>query len=152
MERTIEESRARFARSLVGRWSTAQGTADMLMGQHWEIRPDGTGRFVDTGPFGHPRGETRFEWRQADAFVFELRVTAYVGDDDAQPEDEDEDEDEDEPWRIIRYDFIEVHTDVGLQIGLVDVAQVGRELCGFLESFAPLAYRGPIADAVGPTP
>lgn len=48
------------------------------MGQHWEIRPDGTGQFTDTGPFGHPRSETRFEWRQAEDFLFELLLTEII--------------------------------------------------------------------------
>ena len=137
----IEESRRRFARSLVGRWSTAQGTFDTVMGQHWEIRPDGTGRFTYTGPFGHPRSETRFAWRQSEPFVFELRLTDYMA---LELDYASELDDEDRAWQAIRYDFVAVPTDSGLQVGLIDVAQAGAELSGFLDSLAPLAYIGPV--------
>ena len=137
----IEEARRRFAQSLVGSWSTAQGTFDMVMAEHWEVRPDGTGRFTDTGPFGHPRSETRFEWRQGEPFVFELRLTEYVA---ISPDDDGELDDDDRKWKAVRYDFVEVPTDVGPLVGLIDATQVGAKFAGFLMSLAPLAYSGPI--------
>ena len=74
----IEEARIRFARSLVGRWSTAVGTFGSVMDQIWEIYPNGTGTFTDNGPFGYPRSETHFEWRQPAESIFELRLVKYV--------------------------------------------------------------------------
>lgn len=137
----IEDARQQFARSLVGFWGTAQGTFDMVMGQHWEVRPDGTGRFTDTGPFGYAKSETRFEWRQSEPFVFELRLIEYVA---QEPDDDTEFDDDDREWKAIRYDFAEVPTDVGPLVGLIDVTQVGAKFGGFLTSLAPLAYSGPI--------
>lgn len=146
----LEEARRRFARSLVGHWSTSQGTFDVVMEQHWEIRPDGTGKFVDTGAFGEPRGETRFEWRQSEPFAFELREGAYVSflpDEAAEPDDEVELADDDLAWRTIRYDFIVLGAEFGYGIGLIDVAQIGTEYAGFWMSLAPLAFAGPIETA-----
>lgn len=143
----LDEARRRFARSLVGRWSTERGTRGVTMGQHWEIRPDGTGKFTDTGPFYAPRGETHFEWRQSEPFTFEFRQGDYVS---FEPEEEaelkaaDPDDDEPWPWLTIRYDFIAVETEFGISVGLIDVAQLGREYADFHMSLAPLAYAGPI--------
>jgi hypothetical protein len=111
----------------------------MAMDQLWEIRPDGTGKYTDTGPLGHPRSETHFEWRQSAERVFEVRLLQYVplqqGDDWSLDEDGHE-------WRSIRYDFVPVSTDLAVVIGLVDVAQAGSRYEGFLESGAPLVYCG----------
>ena len=139
MEQQIEAARRRFARSLVGRWSTAQGTFDVVMGQRWEIRADGTGRFVDTGPFGHPREETRFAWRQTDDFVFEMRLTERIS-----SERDDELDDEDRAWRAVRYGFVVVETDCAALIGLVGAAPDGTTYGGFMDSMAPLAYTCPV--------
>ncbi len=139
----IEESRRRFARSLVGCWSTAQGTFNGVMGQHWEVRPGGTGRFTDTGPFGNPSSETRFEWRQSEEFVFELRLIERIA---HQPEYAYELDEEDWEWREIRYDFLAVPTDCGVEIGLVATAKNGSNFGGFFDSTAPLAYCGPVGE------
>jgi hypothetical protein len=141
----IEQARARYARSLVGSWSTAQGTFGVVMAQHWEIRPDGSGRFVDTGCFGTPTSETRFEWRQDQPFVFELRETELIEYGPGDPADSDEgdegDEDDDSPWVAISYDFIVIRTDVGEQIGLIDIRRREAKEPSFYWSLAPLAYR-----------
>ena len=142
----LEEMRRRFAHSLVGHWSTALGTAVVVMDQHWDIHPDGTGRWIDTGPFGHPRTEIRFEWRQSEPFVFELRELEFIDHEPAPEPPGDLDDDpsgQPEAWSRIRYDFIAVQTDCGAEIGLVDVAQIGRKFEGFYLSLAPLAHRGP---------
>jgi hypothetical protein len=137
----VEAARQQFARSLVGLWCTAQGTFNIVMAQHWVFRPDGTGSFTDTGPFGYPRSETEFEWRQAGDCLIELRLTAYTafGEDYAADLDEDE-----RDWQTIRYTFVPVETDFGTRVGLIDVAQVGKERGGFLNSLAPLEYNGPM--------
>jgi hypothetical protein len=139
-EKWLEKSRRCFARSLVGRWSTAQGTFDVVMGQHWEIRPDGTGNFIVTGAFGHPRSETRFEWRQSEDFLFEIRLTECIA---FHPDAAIELDDEDRAWKTIRYDFAITGSDFGFEVGLIDVAQAGMKFEGFLYSLAPMAYRGP---------
>jgi hypothetical protein len=140
--RRLEEARHRFAHSLVGTWSTAAGTFGAVMDQRWEIHADGTGKFTDTGPFGAPRHETHFEWRQNAERVFQLRLVRQV---DLEPGSEPEPElgDEERQWQSIHYDFIAVTTDGGLEIGLVDAARVGRECAGFSHSLVALAYRGP---------
>lgn len=120
----IEEARRRFGRSLVGLWSTAVGTFNMVMDQHWEIRPDGTGKFTDTGPFGYPRSETHFEWRQPAEGVFELRLIRYVA---LQPDYEAELDEDELQWQTIRYDFVVVGTEFGSEMGMVDLAQAGSE-------------------------
>jgi hypothetical protein len=109
------------------------------MAQHWEARPDGSGRLTDTGPFGHPRSETRFEWRQSQDFVFELRLTERIA---FQPDEAVEREEEDRQWYAIPYDLKAVPTDGGAHLGLVEVAEVGVLLDGFLDSLTPLAYGG----------
>ena len=139
IQQKIQDARSKFAQSLVGRWSTAQGTFNAVMAQHWEIRPNGTGCYTDTGPFGAPRSEMRFEWRQSNHFVFELRLTEYLA---CHPDDAIELEDTDRNWRAIRYDFMIVTTDFGTHVGLIDVSQIGMELAGFLDSLAPLVYIG----------
>jgi hypothetical protein len=133
----LEEARRRFAHSLVGSWSTAVGTFGSVIDQRWEIRADGTGQYTDTGPFGTPRLETHFEWRQNSKATFELRLVRRVA---LQPGDEPEPEldDEERQWQTIRYDFIMVNTDTGSRIGMIDVSQLGREFKGFLDSLAPL--------------
>lgn len=137
----IEQARARYARSLVGSWSTAQGTFGVMMAQHWEIRPDGSGRFIDTGYSATPSSETRFEWRQDQPFVFELRETEVVEYGPVDPTDSDEgDETDDSPWIAITYDFIVVRTDVGEQIGLIDSARREAKEPSFHWSLAPLAH------------
>ena len=136
----IEEARRKFASSLVGRWSSAPGTFGMVMCQVWVIRPDGTGQFTDSGPFGYPRSETRFEWRQTNDFVFEMRLTEYVELHADYAHDLDE---EDREWRKIHYDFTETPVDFWTTVGLIDKAQVGEQR-GFLNSFAPLVYSRPI--------
>ena len=143
---SIEETRRRFARSLVGHWSTAAGTSSAVMDQKWDIRPDGTGAFTDTGPFGHPCCETRFEWRQPDERVFELRLVVRVA---PQPGGEPEPplDDDERQWQSVSYDFVAVATDTGHAIGLIDMAQAGRPHAGFLNSLAPLVYRSSASKA-----
>lgn len=130
--RRIEDARRRFARSLVGYWITAQGTFNQVMAQHWEVCPDGTGRFTDRGPFGYPRAETCFEWRQAGDFTIELRLTKCVA---HEPNFEAELDSDDSEWQTIRYGFVAVQTDCGFEVGLVG---------GILSINAPLGYSGPV--------
>lgn len=137
----IEEARRRFERSLVGCWITAQSTFNGMMAQFWEIHPDGTGRFTDTEPFGHPQSETRFEWRHAEPFAFDLRLTEYIS---HESDYADELSDEERAWRTIRYDFLAVPTDCGVQVGLVEVTQAGEKSGGFHLSLAPLSYCKPV--------
>ncbi len=142
----IEEARRRFSRSLVGRWSTAQGTFGAVLDQHWEFHPDGTGKFTDTGPFGHPQAETSFEWRQESDFVIEFRITGatYFDEESSSEVDGQDDPDEEEKWLTIQYTFISVPTDCGGVVGLVDETQIGQKFCGFHLSFSPLSFDGPI--------
>lgn len=50
----LEAARRQFARSLVGYWSEAHYDGfNMVMNQLWEIYPDGTGQFINTGAFGY---------------------------------------------------------------------------------------------------
>lgn len=111
------------------------------MGQVWEIRPNGTGKFTDTGPFYSPGDETQFEWRQSQAFVFEMRVTGYPSDRESAEEGIEEVEDE---WVSIRYDFISVQTDVGVVIGLITLSEAGDQITSFYGSMAPLSYAGTV--------
>ncbi|MGL6073002.1 MAG: hypothetical protein ACRC8S_02450 [Fimbriiglobus sp.] len=144
----IEDARQQFARSLVGCWSSAQGTFDIVMGKYWEFHEDGTGRAVDTGCFGHPRGETRFEWRQSADFEIELKMGEYVPShpDDAVEAEADEghdDEEEEDEWLRYRYDFEIIEHDCGREVALV----------GIVEYFnTPLSYCGPIRDSVAEVP
>lgn len=124
----IDEARRRFARSLVGNWSTAQGTFSVVAGQQWEIRPDGSGRFTEIGPFGHKKAETQFEWRQRGDFEIELRLTEYVSHESSDTADLD---DQDREWQVIRYDFVAVQHDCGMEVGLVG---------GLLSLDGPLSY------------
>lgn len=135
--RRIEDARRRFGRSLIGYWRTAQGTFNGVMAQHWEFRPDGTGRFTDTGTFGYPETETQFEWRQLGDFEIELRLTEYVA---HHPDYASELDDEEREWQAIRYDFVVVQHDCGTEVGLVG---------GLLSVDAPLGYSGPMAIAPG---
>jgi hypothetical protein len=135
--RDIEEARRRFARSLIGRWATAAGTFAAIMDQRWDIRDDGTGTYTDTGPFGATLSETHFEWLQSEERVFQLRLTRRVAAGDDASLDDDE-----QRWLSIRYDFIAVATDAGTDIGLIDIAQAEQPNAGFLNSLAPLTYRG----------
>ena len=140
----VEEARRRFAQSLVGRWSTVSHDGfSMVMDQIWEIYPDGTGQFTDTGPFRYPKSQMKFQWRQAEAFIFNLRLTESVA---YHPDDAFELDEEDKVWTAIRYDFIAVPPDLAISIGLIDVAQAGRKYCGFYDSLAPLSYRGLIGE------
>lgn len=145
MDPLIEQARARHERSLVGAWTTALGSFGAVMAQHWEIRPDGSGTIVDTGPFGATRSETAFVWRQAQPFVFELRPTGFVDHDaDGLAEDE-EDDDGDAPWIAISYDFTLIPTEAGGEhVGLVDSrphdASEPRTFFFYL-SLAPLVFR-----------
>lgn len=116
----------------------------MVMGQHWEIRPDGTGKFFDTRAFRGVIGETHFEWRHSEPFTFELRLGDYVSfEPKEEAELEEADSDAEEPWLTIRYDFIVVEKAFGV-VGLIDVADLGTEHAGFHLSLAPLTYVGPI--------
>jgi hypothetical protein len=135
---SIEDARRKFADSLVGRWSQGVGTFGSVIDQYWEIRSDGTGLITDTGPFGYARSVRQFEWRQDEERVFQLRIVKLVEmDGAARALDEHE-----EPWRAVRYDFIEVVTDACSEVGLVEVSDGGSRREGFAESYAPLSYRG----------
>jgi hypothetical protein len=144
VEAQIDEARRRFARSLVGRWTTAQGTFDAVMAQHWEIRADGTGQFTDTGPFGYIKAQTKFEWRQTEPFVFELRETEVVIDQQDSTNEPDDDDDSDCAWVPIKYDFATFTTDCGTHVGLIAITRTGSNGDGFYLSLAPLQYDGPI--------
>jgi hypothetical protein len=148
IQQRIDEARRQFAHSLVGCWSTAQGSFNAVTNQLWEIRPDGTGFYVDTGPFGYPNHESRFVWRQSQPFVFELRITEEI---ELEPEPSDEADtavedvdDEPCPWISIRYDFKAVSTDVGMMVGMVREEDLASDGGSFFWSLAPLAYDGPI--------
>lgn len=130
----IEEARRRFANSLVGRWSTSQGTFDMVMGESWEIRPDGTGSITEYAMSG--TSESRFDWRQSEPFRFEIRL---VSDDDLDTPSASEDDE----WEATNYDFVAVSTDVGKVVCLVEMSKTGQATGGFYPSFAPLSYNGP---------
>jgi hypothetical protein len=139
----IEDARRRFCRSLVGYWSAARGSFNMVMGQYWEFRPDGTGQFTDTGPFGHTKCETLFEWRQIGDFEIELRITKRTTDDPDDEPDDGELDDEGWEWETIRYDFVVVRHDLGTEVALVG---------GLLSMDVPLSYSGPIVSSQGAEP
>jgi hypothetical protein len=136
----VDEARHRFANSLVGRWSTASGSFSQVMDQLWDIRQDGTGKFTNTGPFGHPRDETSFLWQQESEFVFRIRLVKQVYDLGLATQDETEFDETEYPWLTVRYDFMVVATDFGFFAGLVQTSRVGTEFEGFSESLAPLVY------------
>ena len=73
--------------------------------------------------------------------MFELRLTEHVTDSRGQAAAIG---DEDLEWRAIRYDFVLVQTDAGMQVGLIEVRQAGLTPEGFFSSLAPLAYSGAI--------
>ena len=139
-EPNVESMRRRFSRSLIGRWTTQTGTFDMIA-QHWEIRADGSGLFVDTGSCGHPRSETRFEWRQRAERVFELRLIEFIA---LQSGQESELADEEREWQQVPYDFIRFDSDVAPFVGLVDTSSDVDN--GFYGSLSPMMYAGPISD------
>lgn len=133
----VQEARRRYARSLIGHWSTAQGTFDNVISQHWEFCPNGSGRFTDIGPFGYLRAETWFEWRQVGECEVELRITEHIA---HHPDYAAELDDEERQWQVIRYDFVLVQHDMGRDVGLVG---------DLLSMNAPLKYCGSIASSVG---
>ena len=71
-----------------------------------------------------------FEWRQHEEGVFQLRIVKFV---EMNGEEHELDENK-KTWRAIRYDFIEVATDVCSEVGLVELSDGGGHREGFAES------------------
>ncbi len=152
MPSELEETRTRFADSLVGCWSSASGSFSIVMDDSLQVNPDGTAIFRGYGCFGYAEGETHLEWRQSHPFEIELRVIREVILQRDEELDDDEDEDEGAPkqedgsprWLTFRYDFVEVTHDLGTEVGLVAVGSDSKPHRGFYGSLAPMSYNGPI--------
>jgi hypothetical protein len=151
-QRKIDEYRVRFSKAPVGHWFPASGTFNNVMGQDWYFYSDGTGKYIDYGPFGSIYSETRFEWREKGERTIEFRETESIGhdfDDDDEGEDEKPTTDEEGvmDWVTIKYDVRVVQHDAGSEVALYDVGQVERgiqlEETGFWGS-DPLSYVGRI--------
>ena len=137
--KTIDDYRHRFRTSLCGRWSQAVGTFGCVMDEIWEFNPDGTGKIIETEPFGGIRGETLFEWREVADLTIACKVTKWSSEDNEDGAGEMEDEEvEPDEWNTIRYDFKIGVTDCGESIELDRVAADGTFLSGFLHSMKPL--------------
>ena len=119
----LDALRRRFATGLVGRWHSAQGTLDMVMGERWEFRADGTGSSWSHSAL-HGEDETAFTWRHhgPNAVVVSL------------PDEEDRDALLDgAAERVVHYEFAIVRHDLGQDVVL---REVGCE--GFWFGLAPL--------------
>ena len=103
----------RFANSLVGNWSSIEGTFS-LMSETIEFYPDGKGTWTESS--GSGTCSTYFSWRINTPFVLEM-LTEYMDDGTDEPEDQ-EDDDEEEKWIAIRYDFRIISNDCTKQIAL----------------------------------
>ena len=136
----IAEWRHRFCESLVGRWAGALGTFSGVMDEQWEFLSDGSGTRIVLGPFGQPRDHVCFEWRTVAERVLEMRVVGAYEGGVARELDELESE-----WDIVRYDFRAVTTDVGVEIGLVEITASGEVTDRFGDAPFALAFRGPIS-------
>lgn len=157
MPSELEQTRTRFANSLVGCWRSASGSFSIVMDDSLRVNPDGTAVFTGFGCFGYAEGETHLEWRQTQPFEIELRVVREIPFD---PDDELEEDEFDKPvrkqedgsprWVTFRYDFVEVTHDLGTEIGLIEVDADGQPVFGYTDrlgfygSLAPMSYNEPI--------
>jgi hypothetical protein len=117
LEERLAAHRARFAVDLAGRWSTAQGSFDVVQGERWDFHEDG--RLVVTDAHGVV-DEVRWE------VVGPFRVRLGLPEDDGTT-----------TWTTLDYEFVVACSDVGEEVVL---REVGRE--GFWTSLAPLRRVG----------
>lgn len=134
--RTTDSSRDPFKAGPVGRWSQAVGTFGAVMDEHWEFRADGTGRILETGPFGGEDGEILFEWKPVSDFCISCRVTQRP---ELDIKDDAEEEEEADEWETVRYGFKAIQTDAGDIIAMCEALQDGTLGDDFWLSHAPLA-------------
>jgi len=109
----LAECRTRFANSLVGKWTSVQGTFDAVMMDVWEFRSDGTAVVHSYGPFGHLNGIEEYRWDQSSP------LTIRIG----EPPDEDCAE---VTWsRPIAYELAILEHDSGCEVVLHETGADG---------------------------
>ena len=109
----LAECHATFAESLVGRWSTAQGSFDNVMGERWEFLACGTLLVVPYGPFGRVYEQEVYAWKHAGPF----RIHLGLRHDEGSPE----------TWvsRLVTYAFDTLETDLGPEVVLREEGHEG---------------------------
>jgi hypothetical protein len=117
--KTIERYERRFAAGPVGCWGTAGGTFDVVMGERWLFRPDGTGEIASYRAFSGLARAEPFRWRtvadrQIDVCLVEFR---------------------DDGWERVAFEFVVFEHDVGAEVVLREIQSEG-----FWISFAPLRF------------
>lgn len=106
----LRSCRAKFATSLVGRWSTAQGTFDAIMSEQWEFLADGTLRVSRSSRAGTDHDV--YLWEADGPFRVRLGL----------PPDEDERE---VLWWTVSYEFAVIEHDAGQEVVLREVGRKG---------------------------
>ena len=114
--KTVDDYRQQFKIAPIGRWSWAVGSSSIVMNQVWVFYSCHTGHYIDYGPFGYPRRQTHFQWREVAEFTILIGETGWEYlepvDEDDNGEMEPEDSMEEIEWMTIRYDFKEVEHDM----------------------------------------
>lgn len=141
--KTLEDYREAFRHAPIGRWRQASGTFGAVTDEIWEFRQNHTGRIIFLGPFGHPKHEQPFEWREGGS-----KQTILLRETDPDPGPAGHHESA--HWVEISYDFKSIDTDVGKMIVMHKVPKMGAEFEGFFSTTVPLSYLGGIDEMIDP--
>lgn len=152
LQNTVSAYRARFETSLIGTWTHATGTFEIVHDEVWEFFPDHTGKVTELGPFEGKRDEMLFVWKEVAPFMIACKVTQWWEEDlsDWLPflnipvlvDDEGNEVEEEEVWETIFYDFMPRATDTGEVIALYEVDIEGRPTNSFWNSNEQLTFCG----------
>lgn len=107
----VDAYRQAFARGPVGKWSTSQGSFDVMMSEEWEFLPSG---FLKIAWHSVLSGtsEELFRWRSVGDFRLELGFLP----DPEDPLEPDDLDPADEPWTRVEYEFVILEHDAGREV------------------------------------
>ncbi len=122
-----EALKEKFKFDLIGRWISCEGTFSNVMSEIWEFYADGNVRIISNSVMSGQETE-EFRWRKKGQFCIETTYSEI---------------NEPEIWIERYYDFLEITTDTGLMIALIELdgnTKMPQKGFGLME--VPLAYSG----------